>query len=698
MKHDYVAEIELPAEELTARFKAFLQQKLNMGTETLQASQDHVSEDASGSLTRTIIQSRPSRIRWNVENTGPKQCHLTMDFGFSRQFRWKVCVLSVILGLCPFLGAPDSPVSVTQAVKTAYGLDLGILSSIVHVCVATAHLALLSFLGYSLWRYVRFAPRIFTGFSRKFPDVVITHERPHPLDQRLLADWKVFAFCGCALLAGGPLSGCLSGDGEFLFKYVFLPCLLPALVLLIVAIHALAGSMGSVKVAQLGNNLVCALSAIALLFVFPAVLHYVMEHVIPRVFAAPQPLAVLAMLVVLHLFIFIVALMMAVGLGYSTGRAIAGPEREHQNGMRRLFRSNSEQALQSNTTNVSLPLRFVVWAEFLALSLVMWLAIYQNISILIAFLLPKRPSMHFGWGRTIYAGIELLGNPLSPVREIPTQYLSIFLVGPLLATFGFFVILNAAALAHSQMRWRYLVPLNNEIADMTQKIARIMGVGKVRCMVDTRSSRPSPSARVIGWRPRCTVIFTAGSLRFFADHPQYMEVVIAHELGHLERDSKKIWIYSILSRLALVGTAFLSVTVDSVAMEDDADNFACRYLCRKAASTFPADAPDETTARNKEIVNVLRNAVDAMETAELLHEESERLGLPFASSAKSDVRTRAHDNATRAKACLKVVFTSLVAAYRVYFLTDMYEYLHRESHHRGTSFGITTEHSRMDRV
>jgi Zn-dependent protease with chaperone function len=553
---------------------------------------------------------------------------------------------------------------------------------------------LLAFVGYSHSIYGSFIRNALEHFVRTLPDTAkIVHERLHPHDQREVTDWKLFLFCACALL-WWPAYRFLTGWSTPLQKTLFLVCMLPALLLLAVVIHSLKGSLGSVKVTALVNNLVPALGAIALLFIFPALLDYVMNNVVLFVMAAPRPLTVLAELAVCHSLFCIFVLINVVGLGYGAAYEFTGKESQRQRRIEFLFWSKNHKSKEGLTANVSPPLRIIVWAIFLILSVTMWIGLLQNFSILVAFFLPDMPSIHFGWGKTIHDGITILGNPVSSLREVPGQYLSILLMGPPLVIFSFFVILNIVAIVQYWRKWRSFVPLTNELAAMAQAIAREMNVPKVHCVIDQSSLVPSPSAKVAGWWPKNFVIFTKGSLKFLADHQEYAEVIIAHEIGHLERDSRRLWKYGILSRLGLVGTAFLSVLVDSVRMEDYGDYFALRYLSQKEISIHQADALTQPATENQESVSLLKDAAHAIEACEYLQCANGPPGMLFSAPCMSDRDTHSSESTEGRRSCLRTILQALKTIYRVYFHTDMYDYLHREAQYRGMSFDAKTNKGR----
>lgn len=55
-----------------------------------------------------------------------------------------------------------------------------------------------------------------------------------------------------------------------------------------------------------------------------------------------------------------------------------------------------------------------------------------------------------------------------------------------------------------------------------------------------------------------------------------LELIAAHELGHIITDRRKLWALHLLGRVSLVGPAFLTLMLDYWSMELDADRFALR--------------------------------------------------------------------------------------------------------------------------
>ena len=109
-------------------------------------------------------------------------------------------------------------------------------------------------------------------------------------------------------------------------------------------------------------------------------------------------------------------------------------------------------------------------------------------------------------------------------------------------------------------------------------IASRLGVAPVSCLVDKTAVDIRIQAQFSGVPPKNRIIFTRQSLDFLTDNTDIAEAIIAHEIAHLKYDCKRFRLLEILSRLGLVGPAFLSVFHDSFAIEDRADDLTRQYL------------------------------------------------------------------------------------------------------------------------
>ena len=165
-----------------------------------------------------------------------------------------------------------------------------------------------------------------------------------------------------------------------------------------------------------------------------------------------------------------------------------------------------------------------------------------------------------------------------------------------------------------------------------------------------------------------SLVFSHHTLEFFEHHPQYLEAILAHELGHLKYDLKRLRRLRIISRLGLVGVGFLGVTLDPIVMEDKADRFARAYLCRKGL--------DE---------NLVAEAAKAIEVWDYLAKVDANNDLNSV-AFQSRINLEKIGENREGKTIFRAVMNTLSAAYNVYFKTELYYYLHRQAKHRQVQY------------
>jgi len=182
-----------------------------------------------------------------------------------------------------------------------------------------------------------------------------------------------------------------------------------------------------------------------------------------------------------------------------------------------------------------------------------------------------------------------------------------------------------------------------------------MGIRKVSCVIDTKSDSISPRTEIRGFVARKVIILTKNCLVFFDNNPNLIRPIIAHEVAHLKKHCTKIRHLRILSRLSLLGTGFLSVFLNSIQIEKEADNLAADYLQNKT---------------------ILKQAIQKVDIEFMRIEKSKKSSqvaiAAFWTNSGSSIYLAKDKNTS----LLGKIYSSLRLAYVFYFELDVYDYIH----------------------
>jgi len=310
--------------------------------------------------------------------------------------------------------------------------------------------------------------------------------------------------------------------------------------------------------------------------------------------------------------------------------------------------------------------KYAVCGLFLVTALICWLGVLTSLSLIFALLRLESRLVLLSDGECLVTGATILARNLlnhSCSEEVAATCGSI-MVAPTVLPLVIFLAAHVWFWCRSRSRLRSLALFDGDLEADIHRIGVELGVYGVSCFVDKRLAGLSPYADIRGVVPKKMIVMSRRAGTFLADNREYLEAVVAHEIGHLKYDCRKLRRLRIISRLGLTGVGFLGVTLDPIAMEDRADDFAKKYLRNKKLSE-----------------DLIAEAAAAIEAQN--HLDEAWLG---SNPARAAFLSRSDSGVTgeplQTKSLVTRIRTAVAAAYSVYFEMELYHYLHREAKHR----------------
>lgn len=197
-----------------------------------------------------------------------------------------------------------------------------------------------------------------------------------------------------------------------------------------------------------------------------------------------------------------------------------------------------------------------------------------TIVLWILWLLDRGPStwqIPFEW--YVYSNVSLLG-PLIGTALTHLLLLLLFLPATVWATLW----LASITLAFLRSIRTFIYSRHTSTGDramIVQRVTRLsckLNIPSPRIYWDTDSARP-PEALAILPTARFALIRLSPAFISQLSAAQ-LDIVLAHELGHLALHTRRLWGVRLLSRLSLVGPGYLPLLLDFPKMELEADQYA----------------------------------------------------------------------------------------------------------------------------
>jgi len=695
-KNDYIADIEISSEELAKVLQWELHNKYCMATKTVSAEKDSfISHVLVSSLLRALFKAIHEHIERSIKTVTPKTCRLIINYGLTSYVKMSLYALCLIIGvtnLFVYLLFSNYSDFTTERFLVQHSGGINILMmvyfgvGIIVFCFEFMFICL-------LWRYKLFGQRVLRiAFSNlKHSGNSIRFESPILAGRHIIN--KMIVVLPAGLLIIPPVIFDITFIWNILRQNYELIFLSIAFLLLLTLFRKGKRQFFKIgKVSPITGNVLLILIVMLILFFLPLNMvrcsrivlstpgHFSlitqedylkspdMQARINLMYSRTDKLeiaqkvnrqCITMILASCLLFAISITLLFYCSkiLIYFTG----GIDSLHQKSMKGSFylETNSSDN-ETVTLGLSTRSKIIVWFVFVIFSGLCWSGVFLNISILNAFIFPNFKLVPLTYGETVVKGTLLISSAVSGIFE-DNWRLYLFqwiLVLPLVLPFLLFVFLNLRCMLFFYKKSRKLVPIKTELTRKVSEIARDMGVVNVECLLDEESGHDSPTAKIRGLVAKKQIIFSQTALAFIDTYPEYIEAIIAHEVAHLKYDCRFIQKMTALSRLGLVGCGFLSVLHDSIAIEKRANNKARDYL-----EVYGMD------------VNMINTIVPMIKFHGYLalkkNVEETPLSVAFTSSKNSRAQTTSLPKNFSGR-----VFESFRIAYKVYFETDMFDYLH----------------------
>ena len=473
-KHDYVAEVDLPSDELVHVFVDLLAQRYGFKTEGPSKNKEHfISKRPKPSLANALFSGIPTAMEWRIVDQSLSRTCIGFYFPLPAWFRNRFYVVSVFFTALFYLPQYLMGQYFSVGLKYLTGIDFGII----FLCFLTTIMAfaalfilLTSYFGL-LIRYDRFVNDLLREFSetqkRRFGPVkyrIMLHNSRYLID----------------VVPAGVMVGCFAHliVSEMKTDYGAMPLFLlvivavPLLILFRILIKLKRKTIMTMAGVFL-PSVILSVCVGVLLLVAPMALYMVADGAIDRLNAAgingqmldgqlsgssltndEYPSGILnnlrLMMAVAYLTMFMGCLFVVVILMH-TSRLLADYWHRHSaTRNRNLSEAFHEEILNMNGTavlslNLSMTMRVTLVLLFSALSLICWAGMITNLSLLNAIIAPNFKLINISYGWTIAHGMMLMSGALSGrlTESHGLHVLRAILVAPALVPCFFFIFLNS---------------------------------------------------------------------------------------------------------------------------------------------------------------------------------------------------------------------------------------------------------------
>lgn len=655
-KYDYIAEINLAQDDFVDCYIDHLETKYKKITDPVSDKPyTFISKNKKESMAEDIFYARPDYIEWSVEKISQGKCQVGMIFDISVSSKigvycmifapWLLLEFARILSI-DFLGGYHL---VIKAI--AMGMEFFVVWRVINLMSS----------------YHQFGHNVLLQLCKSLGiDSSILRKVDIKLPRKYFFDWKA-----CCLVVVAPL---LFSDIRTVFlelicsSVLFNAILLIGTFLCIIGALAPRGFLAAKKISPISANACITSLVILLLFAIP----FTYSTFCQMAFAKSFNNILIFKTIHTHGVIFIL-LIYSLALGpiliaayHLCKECIGGHKSYQQKDVKKTFEFQSRlNSLSGMTLDLPLYQKIFVWIVYACLSLCCWVGVLVNLSVINALVIPNVQIIPESRGATIVEAAKRMSYILTGSSQdgFNTYVWQIVLVAPVIIPFLIFVFCHVKFIRKciNNIKKSNLIPLNNDISEIAKKAAERIGVRQVKCYQDTGYKKPSPYAERVAIPPENRIIFSEWTLDFFNEHEDFVEALIVHELIHLKYDSQRKWLLRMLSRVGLVGVGFLSILLDSVKMEDRANEEAKKYFYGSGKNKNYY----ETAASTFELwCNRLAIEMEQQRTLTMGFSDSESENLTNVTLAKQSFFNRYCD--------------MLKTAYEFYFETDIYDYIHRD--------------------
>ncbi|MDD5133892.1 MAG: hypothetical protein PHP01_00595 [Phycisphaerae bacterium] len=700
--YDCIFEVDIPEDTLTKAFTGTLKDKYGLLTESIDESNKvFVSWVSSRSFLRAITSSVPPKITWSVKKTSQEQAHIRMKFELSVWLKVRLYFIAVFLACMAYV-AGNMPADFFQL---PLPVSVGIIGWFIAVPVILTSFLMTSIIFSLLDRYNAWGDKILfdicTNLSRNTPMMqyraIPVAESRQVIDNKISIVFIVSLLCSAVFVLDKSHFEFIMNSG-LTAKVILLLLLIIAFIAIFITYKKRVGLYQGQKVLGTANNCIMSFAILFLLLGTPLVvksnIHTGLDTI--KALNSSKPIAISnteaysesygrdstdshtrklmwSLLYVCFLFYansFIVWLLfvyLLLSVSCEVGSVLGGTGSAHQQFLDYILKNKVQGDADKNIAHrpiIPLSTKVVLWLLFFALSGVFWLTIFFNLSILNMLVLPQWPLLPALYGEFIVSGTKTIAATIlaGNATQWSVKLLSFVLLIPAIAPFLLYVYFTIKSFLRLHKTGRYRVCFESDIAQKSKDIAAKMGVSGISCVLDEHSISGSPWADVRGYLPKKIIVFTRASLEFLEKFSEHGEAIIAHEIAHLKYDCTRIWFLRIISRLGLVGAGFWSVLLNSLEIEDRADNEACKYL-----------------RENNMNEKLLTEAAFMLETRDCLDGKicSSRQALVMAFHARQ--KTGFTELPKEHRSIWQKIARAFQMVHEFYFDTELYDYIHRDS-------------------
>ncbi|MBN2590803.1 MAG: hypothetical protein JXA96_13145 [Sedimentisphaerales bacterium] len=546
--------------------------------ETFEGNKDGLlrSYDAKSNLFNSLIKGKPTEISWRVDETEQNFSIVQIVFSLPRYLKIQVYLLIGMLGVLGHLSGLITNRIELIYVDTKPPLDVAMALIILSLLCGLMFIIIAVLLSFVKIRYIN-------SFINLVKDLMKDKRQDNEVEfidkgkwHNLYLDVKLFIFLTLTILS---LAFFYSVDISILITKMGLPVLLPIFLLIVLfSLIYYSGTKGKVyafRLLPLGYDLCIFFCIFALSISYPTSISLFVDN--PELF---DKAAMISIMVILIPFIFVfTAVFIAGALGYITFTHISGFMQKdiQENTKKTIFKVaqiNSKKISTGDIGEVPKTLKIMCISIFLYLLLLIIYAWGIDLSMVLSVLWPTDSSIFNIREMLDLFAYTWVGTSTGFCSIIVTILFIIPMLAPLfIMLFSVMVFLYI----HNKKKRRFYVKDENLISKVDE-IANDMGVKDVICVLDPDSNSISPRAEISGFRPKNMILFSKQSLEFLSQHQNYQIPIIAHEVAHLNKHCHKIRFLRILSRICLIGPSFFSIFINSMKIENEADEEAAKYL------------------------------------------------------------------------------------------------------------------------
>lgn len=697
-KRDFLAEIDTPPKEFIETFSEVLREKFNYKTQRIiERENSFLSQTLDCSFLKVFIHAIPPQIQWSVKKVTPAKCNVDVVFDFPVLLKLRLYIAIIVLASICYIA--DSILSWSIEVKLSYDFHTIILIRLTAFFFWVTPLilacSLLCLLAVLLKRYCLFIEQILEEVSIKSNNNVYNTWKSIAGSYRTQIGKNIFLATFIISICVLVIPNRNAFGTEPLFNNTTLVFVALVVLILLIAYRTIKRHYENIKVLPAIFN--CIFTIFIILALSGAICLTKTTIQIASVEIQKFPIApvkttdshllydnlkdnatketraiwiVFCFVIIFILNLVYWSVLFCVFLLFSRvlDNYVQGSVNIHSKALGKVFNKNIENQKDKSCLSLKLPsiVRIAIGTIFFILSVTCWILVLVNFSMLNKIIFPEFQLINFSSSDATTTAAKTLAQSLLGNTEISWLIclLSVFLLLPSIVPSFLFVYLNFRAF-FSSLRERYItIPFDNAVVKKTKLIASKMGVSKVNCLLNSQSNLISPYAEIRGWPPRKKIVFTHHSLKFLENHSAEAEAIIAHEIAHLKYDCKTIWRLGILSRIGLVGSGFVSVLYDSIAMEDRADNASRKYLRENGLNE-----------------NLLTEAAFMLEAQNYINTMPNK-PQPYAVTFESRYTNKNTMNLQKQTPLSKKMVWALHIIYDFYFKLEFYEYLHREAKYR----------------